>query len=78
VVSGENMNFGLVDVLDNAYDGKEAVITVGTDPGLPHRGRGEELRELPCPVTQAHAQIHARLAGTAAPSAPMSLSITSP
>jgi hypothetical protein len=29
VVGGENMNFGLVTIRDNAYDGKEAVATNG-------------------------------------------------
>jgi hypothetical protein len=31
VTQGENMNFGLVDVLDNAYDGVEDQIATGVD-----------------------------------------------
>ena len=82
VVSGENMNFGLVDVLDNAYDGNEAVIAVGTDPwGYRTGGETKNYGNFLGAVTQANAQIYARLVGAVAPRVPTRLkviSITSP
>jgi hypothetical protein len=50
---GEKLNWGLVTTLDNAYDGKEAIIAKGTDPfGYP---TGGELKNYGDCLTQVKA-----------------------
>jgi agarase len=65
VVGGENMNFGLVTVRDNAYDGREAVTPIGADPwgyryGAESRNYGDFLRH----AVAAHSAIRRTLAST--------------
>lgn len=53
--TGENMNFGLVSNLDNAYDGKEAIIARETDPrGHPTGGEKKNYGDFLTSVGQAH------------------------
>ena len=64
VVGGENMNFGLVSRLDNAYDGKEAVVTPGTDPwGYPTGGEARDYGDFLSAVTGANNLVYNTIAG---------------
>jgi hypothetical protein len=46
-IAGENMNFGLVSNLDNAYDGREAIRAAGTDPwGFPTGGESRDYGNM--------------------------------
>jgi hypothetical protein len=74
VVGGENMNFGLVSRLDNAYDGKEAVVAPGTDPwGYPTGGETRDYGNFLGAVTGANRQVSNQLVSqqdSVAPAAP--------
>lgn len=55
---GENSNFGLVTNLDNAYDGKEAVIAHGVDAwGYPTGGEKANYGDFLTTVTQTNSDI---------------------
>jgi len=55
---GEKGNWGLVSFLDNAYDGKEAVVTAGTDPwGYPTGGEERDYGDFISSVRQANLKI---------------------
>lgn len=55
VAGGESNNFGLVSNLDNAYDGREAVVAAGTDPwGYPTGGEKANYGDFLSHVTRAN------------------------
>jgi hypothetical protein len=65
VVGGENTNFGLVDVYDNAYDGVEDQIARSADPwGYPVGGQTANYGNFIGYVQREDASIIERLAGT--------------
>ena len=78
----EQGNYGLITNMDNAYDGKEAIVAAGTDPwGYVTGGEERDYGNFLGPVTEANAQVYSRLLGTVrpgAPTAPTRLSIKSP
>ncbi|HVB33643.1 MAG TPA: hypothetical protein VNJ52_04610, partial [Patescibacteria group bacterium] len=65
VVSGENTNFGLVDVYDNAYDGVEDQTATSTDPwGYAVGGQSANYGNFLGYVQQENISIIQKLAGT--------------
>ncbi len=55
----EEMNFGLVTNLDNAYDGVEDVVAAGKDTwGYPTGGEAKDYGDLLTGVTQANASVY--------------------
>lgn len=55
----EKTNWGLVSFLDNAYDGKEAVVARGTDPwGYPTGGEERDYGDFLSPVINANMQAY--------------------
>jgi hypothetical protein len=68
---GEKVNFGLVSLSDNAYDGREAIVSPGTDPwGWPIGGEEKNYGDFLTPVTDANVNITEWLVETPAPSPP--------
>ena len=64
---GEGVNWGLISFYDNAYNGKDAVISRGTDQwGFPSGGEERNYGDYVTPVTQANVGVDAFLA-TGAP-----------
>lgn len=58
VTGGEHHNFGLVSNLDNAYDGREAVIERATDPwGFPTGGEKASYGDFLSHVIRANARV---------------------
>jgi len=58
----ELVNWGLVSMRDNAYDGAEARVAAGTDPwGYATGGEEDDYGDFLGPVTAAHAGIEATL-----------------
>lgn len=58
VAGGESNNFGLVSNLDNAYDGREAVIAAGTDPwGYPTGGEKADYGDFLSHVVRTNALV---------------------
>ena len=56
---GEEMNFGLVTNLDNAYDGIEDRTAAGTDQwGYPTGGEANNYSDLLAAVTETHASVY--------------------
>ena len=81
VAGGEHTNFGLVSLLDNAYDGKEAILATGTDPwGYATGGERADYGNFLGPVIQANNSVYNRLKGgslsTVPPAVPTSLRIS--
>jgi hypothetical protein len=74
----EKANMGLISHRDNAYDGKEAVIPVSTDPwGYATGGEVANYGDFLSAVTLTNSQIRSVLSGSA-PSTSLAASITSP
>jgi len=75
------MNWGLVSLRDNAYDGKEAIRAAGVDPwGYPTGGEERDYGNFLGAVIAANAGVEAMLTagGTGGGTAPISVSITAP
>jgi hypothetical protein len=54
----EKVNFGLVSFSDNAYDGREAVVNLGTDPwGWPTGGEERNYGDFLSAVVDINTQI---------------------
>jgi hypothetical protein len=67
----EKANFGLVTLSDNAYDGKEAVVSHGTDTsGWPTGGEERDYGDSLSSVLDANARISQSLAAASAPPPP--------
>jgi hypothetical protein len=65
VVSGENTNFGLVDIYDNAYDGVEDQVNKSLDPwGYAAGGQAANYGDFLDSVRQENLSIINRLSGT--------------
>ncbi len=63
--ASENMNFGLVSMLDNAYDGREAVIAAGKDSwGYPVGGENRNYGDFLTAVTAANRRVMEALRAT--------------
>jgi hypothetical protein len=77
---GEQMNWGLVSLLDNAYDGQEAVIAAGTDPwGYPTGGEERNYGNFLGIASLANASVDTSLVGAPSPTgAAPTVTITSP
>jgi hypothetical protein len=59
---GEKSNWGLVSFLDNAYDGKEAIMAPGVDPwGYPTGKESANYGDFLDPVTNANQLIYQTL-----------------
>jgi hypothetical protein len=64
----EKANFGLVSFSDNAYNGREAVVSRGNDPwGWPTGGEERNYGDFLSPVTDVNVKVTQWLAGTPAP-----------
>jgi hypothetical protein len=77
----EQRNWGLVSLLDNAYDGKEAVIARGTDQwGYATGGEERNYGDFLGPVIRAHSQVGSALGAgpPAGDTVPPSVAITAP
>jgi hypothetical protein len=63
---GEGLNWGLVSLYDNAYNGKDAVVKRGTDQwGYPTGGEERDYGDYITPVTRANTAVDAFLATVA-------------
>ncbi len=63
--SGEGINWGLVSRLDNAYDGKEAIIAPGLDPwGFATGGEVANYGDFLSSATAANATLIQTLTST--------------
>jgi len=68
---GEKANFGLVSFSDNAYDGREAVVGAGTDPGgWPTGGEERDYGDFLSPAVGVNLQIPQWLVPTPPPPPP--------
>jgi hypothetical protein len=75
---GEKVNFGLVSLSDNAYDGREAVTGAGTDPeGWPTGGEEGNYGDFISPLAAAHATVVAAL-GTGPGGSSPAMAVDSP
>ncbi|KKK81866.1 hypothetical protein LCGC14_2809110, partial [marine sediment metagenome] len=60
--AAERVNWGLVSLLDNAYDGKEAIIAAGTDPwGYQTGGEDKDYGDFLSAVKQTNEAIYSSL-----------------
>src|SRR4029077_15991174 len=61
--AGENSNWGLVSLLDNAYDGREAIRATGRDPrGFPTGGERADYGDFLSTVRATNLEVYAALA----------------